>query len=576
MDFNYIDSIETKESIVVWCRDLKGVLFKEELPVSDYLYCFIPSNTEEEMEWKDIYGTPLKKISFDSKWDLREYTKERDNLCESDVQPSYKVLLDLFAEAPKDAPQNVMFYDIENDFDLSDGRGYPLPSNPFAPINSFQFYNSSTDSYGIVYVCEDQFRAPVDPDGKIVKMYRCRDEKELLLKVSDLLDTLDVDILAGWNTNGYDLPMLIARSTICFGETYAKKMFCRDGFSAKSREFIDDFGNDAVKWTLIGRQHLDMLELYKKFIPSEKKSFSLSNVCLEDLGVDKVDFDGDLGELYRKNPEKFYEYSFWDGKLLKMLDDKHQIIKLAVTLARMNCVKPVDVTGAVKPIEHGIMKFAHRDKIALPDKVANTKAKFEGAIVYDTVAGRTGWGFTIDLSALYPSTMMMLGLSPETMVMQLKGEYEDYIKVMSKSEDIVEVGLLERGKVKEWLSLPAFEVEAIIRENGYTISGIGVVFDGSFGLLSRYVKNGIELRNTHKKLMKEAQKAGNAYEAELNDLYQRVVKIGNNSVYGATGEASFRLYDLRLSRSITVTSRIISKHQAIVGNHLLREVSNDV
>ena len=574
MDYSYIDVTDNKEHVVVWCRDMSGKLIKKEYPIEDFLYCFTISNTGET-GYKDIYGAPLRKVSFKDKWEMRDYRNSHDDLCESDVQPSYKALLDMFADAPSNAPYNVLYYDIENDFDLSDGRGYPLPSNPFAPINSFQFYDSNTKTYGLVYVCDKPFKEPVDPDGGEIELIKCRDERDLILTIANLLDVLDVDIMTGWNVDGYDLPMIMARASILFGESQAKTMFCRNGFPARKREYVDDFGGDAVKWTLVGRQHLDMMELYKKFIPSEKKSFSLSNVCTEDLGVDKVNYDGDLGELYRENPEKFFEYAFWDAKLLRMLDEKHEIIRLAVTLARMNCVKPSDVTGAVKPIESGIMKYAHKDGVMLPDKKDNSKEKFEGAIVYDTVAGRHGWVSTIDLNQLYPATLMMLGLSPDTMIMELDDGYDDYVRVMSKSDDIIGVRILDRGVEAEYVEIKASELESIIRENGYTVSAAGIVFSGEFGFLARYVKYVTDQRSVYKNKMKEAMNANNKYEYELNNLYQKVIKILANSIYGCSGEVSFRLFDLRLSRSITLTARIISKWQAWKGNDVINQLKEE-
>jgi DNA polymerase elongation subunit (family B) len=569
MNYSYIDVTETKDHVIAWCRDMEGSLIVKQYPISDYLYCFTPSNNDKDLSgYTDLYGSPLKKISFESKWDMREWTKDRTNLCESDVSASYKLLLDEFSEAPQEAPMNAWFYDIEADFDLSDGRGYPLPSNPFGEVNSFQFYDSGSDQYYLINF--KKVKTPVDPDGKKVNQITVTNEKELLLKVSDLLDSLSCDVMLAWNGNGFDLPYLMARSILCFGETFAKKMFCRDGFNASSREFVDEYGNEATGWKLVGRQHVDMMEQYKKFIPGEKSSFSLSNVCLEDLGEDKTDYDGDLGQLYRDDPELFFEYAFQDVRLLKMLDDKHQILKLAISLSRMNCVKLVDVTGAVKPIEHGIMKFAHKDGIFLPDKVSNNKEKFEGAIVYDTIAGRHGWLCTIDLNQLYPATIMLMGMSPEVMIMQLDGEYDDYVKVMGREDVDVTVSLLHRGNIVEKVVAKASDVEAMIRENNYIISAVGIIFSGEFGLLSRYVKYVTDQRTMYKNLMKSAK---TPEERERYNLFQKVVKINANSIYGCSGESSFRLYDLRLSRSITMTARVISKFQAWKSNDIINKIA---
>lgn len=566
MNYSYIDAVEFKDSIVVWGRDKEGELITEKLPLEDYLYAYIKDNTGTAT-MKDMWGVPVRKVSFEDKWAFRDWCKTRNNLCESDVPPVYKMLLDTFSTAPADAPYNTLLYDIEVDFDLEDGNGYPTPRNPYGEINLFQAFDSARNVYVIFMFDHLQDVVSLSDKTYPVEIHYVTGERDLLESVADYIQ--HIDIMCGWYTNGFDLPYIMERAIMLFGEKTAKSMFCRDGFMAKRRDFSNDYGEDVWEWTLVGRQHMDMMELYKKFIPGEKTSFSLNAVCEEDLGETKDEYEGDLGSLYRENPQKFCEYGLKDAYLLKQLDDKHQIIRLAVALARMNCVKFGDVTGSVKPIETGIMKYCHEVGIVLPDKSHNEKEKFPGAIVYDTIAGRHWWMMTVDLAGLYPSTMKMLGLSPETMLMQCEGEYEDYVAIMAKSDKIVRVDLVQEGDVIE---IPARELEAIIREEGYCISANGTVFSGEMGYLSKYVAYVVDLRAEYKAKMKEALAKNDKKAYELYDLYQKVVKILANSVYGATGEASFRLYDIRLSKSITMTARIISKYQAYKANNYMNQL----
>jgi DNA polymerase-2 len=566
LDYSYIDAFEFKDSIVVWGRDVSGGLIVDKIPLQDYLYAYIKDNTGTST-MRDLYGTPMRKVAFDDKWSLRDWCKSRTGLCESDVPPVYKMLLEVFSEAPATAPYNTLLYDIEVDFDLEEGRGYPTPKNPYGEINLFQAFDASRNVY--VMFMNERLQDTVKLQDKAfpVEVHYITGEADLLESVANYIQ--HIDIMCGWYTNGFDLPYIMERAIIHFGEKTAKSMFCRDGFMARRRDFVNDFGDDQWEWTLIGRQHMDMMELYKKFIPGEKTSFSLDAVCEADLGETKDDYEGDLGSLYRENPQKFCEYGLQDVRLLKKLDDKHQIVRLAVALARMNCVKFSDVSGSVKPIETGIMKYCHSIGVVLPDKTHNEKEKFPGAIVYDTIAGRHGWMFTIDLAGLYPSTMKMLGLSPETMMMQCADEYTDYVAIMTKSDKMVTVDLLLEG---ETVTVPAYELEAIIREQGYCISANGTIFSGEMGYLSKYVEYVVNLRAEYKKKMKEALAVGDKESYELYDLYQKVVKILANSVYGATGEASFRLYDIRLSKSITLTARIISKWQAYKANDYVNQL----
>ena len=567
MNHSYIDAYETKNYIVVWSRDKNGELVEEDYPLEDFLYAYMPNNSAKQTPMADLFGNQMKRVDFTNKWEFKDWCKTRTDLCESDVSPMYKVLLDRFSDAPTDAPYNVLFYDIEVDFDLEDGNGYPTPENPFGEINLFQMFDLSRKRYVIFLYDHLKDKVSLSDDEFPVELRFVSSERELLMEVAEYIE--HIDVMAGWYTSGFDLPYIMERAIRIFGEKRALSLFCRNGYDAKKREFVNDYGQDVWEWTLVGRQHLDMQALYKKFIPGEKKSFSLDAVCEEDLGEKKHDFDGDLGELYRENPQEFCVYGKKDVYLLYKLNNKHQLIMLAMLLARINCVYARDVTGSVKPIETGFLKFCHERNIVLPDKQGKPKEDFPGAIVYDTISGLHKKMMTVDLTALYPSAMIMLGLSTETFVGQLKGGYLDYISVMNKEDKYV-VFVLEDSK--EEITVLASDLEQEIRENGFTISAFGSVFDGRLGLLSEYVQDRFNLRVHYQKLKKQAANDGNKELADTYDLFQKVIKIVCNSLYGCISNAHFRLFDIRLAKSITLTGQVISKYQAYKSNELLEQL----
>ena len=566
----FIDSHETKDGVVVWERDHAGNLIREVFPVKDFCYCFVPSNKPQDNPVRDIYGTPLRKIEFESKFDLNQYAKRHSgSTSESDVPIKYRVLQDEYHDCHQDTPMNVEYYDIEVEFDLKDGRGYPTPSNPYGRINMFQFYSGQHKNYVIFSLADADVSVKDDNENIDVIVIDCETESELLRMVAEYLD--DTDILLGWNTEGFDIPYIMARSEILFGTDMALRMYCRDNYRASKREFIDAYGNEAVEYKLVGRQNIDMMECYKKFIPSEKKSFALGAVSEEDLGITKEEYDGDLGELFRKDPELFMKYALRDVQLLKWLDEMHKIVDLVINMTRSSCVPCRDSTGSVKLIEYDLMKFAHARGIILPDRKANEKESYDGAVVYDTVNGRHGYAGSVDLRSLYPFCMILLGLSTETMVYQLLGEYEDYIHVMTQDDSHGEVTFYDVASGEEYVALPS-ELYAIIKSEGWTISGAGTIFDGSLGLLAEYVQEGFALRSHYKDEMNKAFKAGDKVKGEMYNLYQKVVKVARlNAVYGASGNENFRLFDIRLAKSITLTAQVISKQQAFAAHDYIEK-----
>jgi len=568
IEFNYIDAVEHDGDMIIWTRDTNGEMAVENLPATDFYYLFMPDNTGEG-EYFNLHGNRMKKVNFENRHEMKEFATFRNGICESDVPPNYKAIQDLFMDCRDDIPMNFGLYDIEVDFDLGDGLGYPTPENPHGEVNFVSLYDRTLNEYKMFIPERYKGTIALDDSECPVTIYWHEDELELFINFKDHLE--HIDIFTAWFGNGFDLPYMMARAFKIMAKKDAISWFCRDNIPARKREYVNEYKQDAVSWTLFGRHHVDMMELYKKFIPGEKPSFSLDAVG-EIEGVGKkimYDDDGDLGELLKANPQKFAEYSLHDTRLLKKLDDKLKIMDLAVLISRMASVRVADIVGSVKPIDHKMIKFCRKKgNYVLPDKTPHDKEKFPGAIVYDSIVGRYGWTLSIDLTALYPSVMIMLGLSPETYIFQCKHGYEDYLRVMTGSDTEIEVRDILTGDA---LFCSGGDLLQVIREEGYTISANGSVFNGSFGILSEFVQEIFMERKKNKKLSADYAKAGDNELHVIHDLVQKVLKIFANSVYGATSNVNFRLFDLDLAKSITLTGQMVSKHQAYKANALLEE-----
>lgn len=559
-NYAYIDVAMRRGVITVWCRDEHGQLFTVDHNESDYTYCYQPSSDKDMI---NLHNHAMKKVSFTTRKEMHDFVGNRQDVAMSDVSAIDKLMIDEYSDIMMDSPYNILYYDIETAFDLSDGKGYPTPENPHGEINLFQAFDKTNTRYTIITFDQNVIVEDKD-DGYPVDIIRVKDEAALLDEVATLLT--DIDIFAGWYTDGFDLPYIMARAHILFDKNKALTMFCRDGFRATSRTFFNGDGKEVTEWKTVGRVHVDMLDLFKKFNPGERTSFSLNAICEEVLGLEKVEYDGDLGTLARENTQMFHDYGLRDAFLLMRLDAKMDIIPLAVMIARLSSVRVSEVTGSIRVIDNGLIKFAKDLGIVLPDKKENSSERFAGAIVYDTISGLHGWAFTVDLSALYPSVMRMLGLSPETIVMHCLGGESDFIKITERRDVPIRVHHEESGDVFE---CSANEMWEIIRENGYTISANGVIFSGAMGLVARYVESLGVNRKKYQKLMNSDP---DLEKRSTHDLFQKVFKVFGNSAYGCIGNSFFRLFDLRMAEAITMTAQYISKHQAMETNRLLNEV----
>ena len=380
----------------------------------------------------------------------------------------------------------------------------------------------------------------------------------------------------GSHNSGYDIPYLMERFKVLYGETRALSLLCRDKFPAFVNDGYDDFGNEQTQYKFVGRHHLDLMQLYRKFTFEEKGSYRLDNIASIELKKKKNEYEGDLGQLYRDNPYEFFLYSFQDTRLLKQMDEKLNHINIAISMSQNATMKYTSIFGSIKSIEGSIRNYCHYDReepMVLLDKKDNVKQKFPGAIVLDTKVGVYSWSMSIDLTSLYPSVIRSLNMSPETYVMQCIEKHDDFIKVATKSEDIIDIRVFDGGE-DSVISISGQEFNKFIKDNDMVISANGSVFETNFvGIIPEFLAKNFYERKEFKKKMKEA---GTKEEKDYYDMLQHIKKIYLNSVYGAISNEHCRFFDINIASSVTLTGQEIEKFQTyaiddVVDNYVVQE-----
>jgi len=460
-----------------------------------------------------LFGDSLSKKTFDTRKQFNQYKNSRDGLFESDISPVYKFLSNNFYQT-EDTALNCAFYDIEVDYDLSEGIGYPVPENAYGDINSFSLYDMTTKEYHLVMLHAD---VQIDiPEGEVVNLYHCVTERQLLDTVCKVIK--NIDVLSAWNGDKYDIPYIIERTIELYGEYEGLSKLCRGGRRALCYEKKDDFGNDYLHYTLVGRTHLDYMQLYKKFAFGERESFALDAIAEHELGDQKLKYRGDLGDLYRTDPKTFFEYSLHDSRLLKRLDEKLRYIELAKEMSKRGTVKLTDVLGSIKYLEHSILNYCHfdrKEKLILPDKVTtNKKEEFPGAFVLTPTPNAYGWVSSIDLASLYPSVIRAINISPETHMFQCENNRDDFVKVVEQSEDDITLTYIPENTC---ITMKGFEVYEMLRDMNYTISAYGSIFDEKLGLIPEVLKEWYQQRKDLKGKSKEWAKQVNLIDEILKE-----------------------------------------------------------
>jgi len=581
---SYVDAIwdRDKDIVSVVERDPKKGRLYQEFPAR-YLFYY----PDPKGKYRSLNGETLARVQSKN---YKEFQKEQrihssQRLYESDINPIFRCLEENYLG--KDAPKlNVAFWDIEVDFDPE--RGYASPDDAFMPITAIAVHLQWLDTL----VC-----LAVPP--KTLTMEQAQEQIKdfpntiLFEKEADMLDTFlnlieDADIMSGWNSEGFDMPYTVNRIIKVLSKEDTRRLCLWDKFP-KKREY-EKFGKTAVTYDLIGRVHVDSLELYRKYTYEERHSYRLDAIAEYELGETKTQYEGTLDQLYNNDFRKFIEYNRQDTALLDKLDKKLKFIDLASTVAHENTVLIQTTMGAVAVTEQAIINEAHHRGLIVPsrpkrDEDATNQAA--GAYVAYPKKGLHDYIGSMDINSLYPSVIRALNMGPETIIGQLRQTYtqaeidakiakgnsfaaawegkfgsNEYDFVMAKDKANEIIIDWETGNTD---ILTGAQIHELIFESNqpWMLSANGTIFTHEFeGVIPGLLKRWYAERKEMQAKLKEAIKAENKIEEEYWDKRQLVKKINLNSLYGAILNMGCRFFDGRIGQSTTLTGRQIVKHMA--------------
>ena len=587
----YVDGFFNRDADVIHVVERKnGKRVFHEYPAKYTFYYDDPRG-----KYKSIYGDNLNRIVCKN---TKEFRKElsinkHKKLFESDVNPIFQCLSENYEN--QDAPTlNVAFFDIETDFDPE--RGFAPTDDPFMPITAITVNLQWLDALITLAVppktlTMDQAKALCSEWGDDLILFE--KEGDMLATFLDLIE--DADIISGWNSEGYDIPYTVNRISRILSKDDTRR-FCLWGQLPKRREY-EKYGKTAETFDLVGRVHLDSLELYRKYTYEERHSYRLDAIGEMEVGEKKTVYEGTLDQLYNNDFRTFIEYNRQDVALLDKLDKKLRFIDLSNELAHANTVLLQTTMGAVAVTEQAIINEAHRRGLQVPNRSSrddeNTQAA--GAYVAYPKRGVHKWIGSIDLNSLYPSVIRSLNMAPETIVGQLRPVQTDqdihdqmtlqkksfaaswegkfgsmeYEAVMDQRKDVMITVDWEDGGCDV---LSGAEIYKLIFDSNqpWMISANGTIFTTEFeGVIPGILKRWYAERKELQAMKKKAQDAGNYTEVAFWDKRQLVKKINLNSLYGAILNPGCRFFDKRIGQSTTLTGRQIVKHMAAKVNEII-------
>ena len=525
-----------KNLMHIW-DDVRGYF---SFPYTRYAY-----EKAERGEYQSIYGDKLTKIY--------KFKKDDPNLFESDVPETTRALVDLYYESDEPSKGHVILtYDIECEME----SGLPNPEKAENELTSIALHDSATNQYWVLVMDKSGKMVEKTTDKAIVIPFV--DERDMLLKYLDLYEYINPTIVTGWNIDNFDTPMLYNRIKRLLGQKHANRL------SPIGQCFWSPYRS---RWQFAGVSYLDYIMLYKKFNYGELPNYRLDTIAQIELGRGKIEYQGNLDQLFRDDIEKFIEYNLVDVELVVEFDRKLEFIDLCRGIAHAGHVLYEDYWYSSKYLEGAMLTYLKRKGLVAPNKPAdrqermqalrdNEQEKFIGAYVKDPIVGKYDWIYDLDLTSLYPSIIMTLNISPETKIGKI--DNWDAQKFIKGEVDTYYIGdsTISRENLRKYLDDSKFSVSS----NGvlYRTDTVGCIP----GILDLWFQQRVEFRKLEKKYGKEGDKEKYAFYAKR----QLVQKILLNSLYGVLGLPAFRFYDVDNAEAVTTTGQTVIKSTADMAN----------
>ncbi len=347
---------------------------------------------------------------------LRRKLEEQGTAClEADVRFAYRYLIDRGIRGA---------FDVEGGSELRRrlGRVYRNPEmrpaywKPTFKVLSIDIETSPEGAqlYSIALHMRGFDRVIIVRDRPVDNAEVVPSEQAAIRAFLSYLDTLDPDIITGWNVVDFDLAVLARR---------ARRHGIRLTIGRNEDEF--DLRKDASftresRAVVFGRQVLDGLSLMRgAFIRLD--DYKLETAAQAFLGRGKL-IAGDgrhtqIESLYRDDPRRLVEYNLEDARLVLDLLEHTRLIDLAVERSLLTGMQLDRVSAAIASVDSLYLNALRQRGVVAPSVGAvDAPAEIMGGYVMESKPGLYRNVLVFDFKSLYPSIIRTFNIDPLTHV----------------------------------------------------------------------------------------------------------------------------------------------------------------
>lgn len=389
----YFTGIKDDKSPLLQSIEYKPVMFK-------------PSDSGN---WTDIHGKSMEPIKFDSIGEAKGALKRGGGYCGFERWES-QFLGYTFHNKPNIKYEDLKVYSIDIE---TTANNFPVIDNPVEKLLCITIVSLNSNEVFTFSSIKSDFNSPYENSH----FYQYDSEVEMINSFLKWWSNNPPHIITGWNSSAFDLPYMVARF-----DTYdfnLKSYLSPHRIIQTYKRFNSSLNREVPVVRIFGIQHLDYLELYKKFTYQMQTSYKLDNIAFVELGERKIDHTQyeTFKEFYENDYDLFLEYNQKDAYLIKRFEHKLSLLKLAVLMAYdakcnfEDCFSPIRIWDSI------IFNYLNSSKIVLPQlEDIDDIGTIQGGRVKEPKPGLYDWVVTFDLTSLYPSIIMGLNISPETLL----------------------------------------------------------------------------------------------------------------------------------------------------------------
>lgn len=517
---------------------------------------------DRDGEYVTIDGYRCKKVK-----DWSDESIKMGLVYEHNVSPVTRFLIDKYIDSDEISKDTkVLYLDIE----VAKEEKYSTPEAADNTITALTYFATGDSEYTCLLL--DTNRNPgtykttisiTDTQKIDTKVVTYKNERDLLMAFISQYKKIGHNIITGWNVEFFDMPYLYNRLIKIFGYDVANAL------SPDAKLVRKKFTSQGELLSIAGVTILDYLNLYKKFTYIEQSNYRLNTISKFELGRGKIEYDGDLDNLYQTDIVKFAEYNIVDVELVVSLDAKLELIMTALGLCHKGHCAHSDIQFTSMYLDGAALTYCRRNGLVASANKSQREEQAQGAFVKQPTPGLYKWVYDLDLTSLYPMNMITLNISPETKHSKIHGwDEEEYIKGTTKEyrvelyRDNTVTGEFEDffqvNKKSEIVLKGSLEVLNFLTEHNLSIASNGVTYTlDKSGVIPSILKVWFDDRSTFKTLRKKAEQDGDMQLAAYYDRKQLITKILLNSFYGVLLLPSFRFYDKANGEAVTLTGQSV-------------------